>query len=43
MNVDVDIVFAGEIEDPADLAARIGVVAWRAADRSRAAFETLDQ
>ena len=43
MNVDVDIVFAGKIEDPPDLAVRVGVVARRSADRSRAALETLDQ
>jgi hypothetical protein len=43
MNVDVDIVFAGKIEDPPDLAVRVGVVARRSADRSGAAFETLDQ
>ena len=43
MDVDVGIVFAGEVEDPPDLAVRIGVVAWRAADCSCAALETLHQ
>jgi len=43
VQVDVDIVFAGKFEYPADLAGGIGVVSWRAADHLGPAFERLDQ
>ena len=43
MNVDVDIEFASELEDPPDLAGMIGVIARRAADRLGAALQCRDQ
>jgi len=43
MDVDVDIIFAGELKDAADLAVGVGVVAWRAADDRGPASEAFNQ
>ena len=43
MDVDADIIFAGELKDAADLAVGVGVVAWRAADDRGPASEAFNQ
>jgi len=43
MQVDVDIVFTSKLEDSADLADRVGVVARGATDHAGPAFQTLDK
>src|SRR5262245_37714147 len=43
VHVDVDVELARQLEDAADLAGLVAVVAWRAADYLRAALQSLDQ
>jgi hypothetical protein len=43
MNVDIDIEFTGECEDPPDLAVMVAVVAWGAADYVSPAFQRFEQ